>query len=294
MMSKNFDLPGQTSTQIYICSWSMLFIYTAFIVYASIVPLGHWNMPSRPIPYDFLYGWQNKIHLFDIYQNLLFYVPLGFLIALISHNKLHFILRLVLCFIFALILSTTLELTQSFHTTRVSSLLDVMLNTISGVIGGILGCLLTIKAIAWDKIQLKIFRTDKNKYLIFATTMLLFVGIAYHLYPYLPTLQYNHIKTGINPLFAFWNNPDIFNLNHFIKYFIQGTLLYLAGYILFKPKFRIVLLLMLILTILALKIVIISRYISMESLSGLICAVVLCAFISWLFNKFSSQSRHAA
>lgn len=291
MMRENFDPPESASSSVYLYGWGMLCFYTAFIVYASIVPFDHWAIPSQPIPYDFLYGWQKKIHLFDIYQNLLFYMPLGFLIALISQKKRHFILRLLLCFIFAFMLSTTLELTQSFHTTRVSSLLDVILNTLSSLMGGIVGCLLTIKAISWDKIQLRIFKTDTNQYLVFATTILLFVGIAYHLYPYLPTLQYSHIKTGIKPLFVFWSNPDIFNIQYFIKYFIQGILLYITGYVLFKPNFRIVLLLLLITTILSLKIVVISRYISMESLSGLVSAVVLCALIAWLF-RYCFKSHH--
>ncbi len=281
-MRENFDTTESIpkSFQLYGCG--LLFVYSAFIIYASVVPLAHWAMPAQPIPYDFLYGWQNKIHLFDIYQNLLFYMPLGFLLAFVTKNKLHFVLRLLLCFSCALVLSTSLEFIQSFHTTRVSSLLDVILNTLSGFIGGILGCILTTQVFAWDKLSYKIFKTNQNKLLLFAATMLLFIGMAYHLYPYLPTLQYSHVKTGLKPLLVFWHNPDIFHTNHFIKYFVQGIGLYIAGFILFKPNYRICLLLLLIATILCLKILIISRYISIESLGGLTSAVVLGAVITWL------------
>jgi len=268
-------------------SYVLLFIYSAFIIYASIVPLGHWAIPTKPIPYDFLYGWKNKIYLFDIYQNLLFYMPLGILIAFITKNKLPFILRLILCSSCALLLSTCLELIQGFHITRVSSLLDVILNTVSGFIGGILGCILTMQVFAYHRLSDKVFKTNQNKFLLFAATMLLFIGIAYHLYPYLPTLQYNHIKTGIKPLLVFWHNPDIFHFNHFIKYCIQGIGLYITGFILFKPNYRICLLLLLIVTILSLKVLIISRYASIESLGGLTSAVMLCSIFAYvLHNRF--------
>lgn len=263
----------------------MLLMYLAFILYASITPLGYWDFPSNPYPQDLIYGWQNKIHLFDIGQNLLFYMPLGVLVALLGYEKFKLGKILLIGFGLSAVISLSMESIQSFHVTRVSSILDVALNTLSGAFGVIVGVVLFQGKDFWQHVYNTIFQGDKHPLVIFLASCTIFCWIGYHLYPYLPTLQYSHIKYGISPLIKVLKDPTLFQEQHFIKYFIQGICLYLASCLLFKPYFRLFGLGLIIFIVLTIKVAVVSRYVTLEAISGL-GAGLLCTSFLFLIARF--------
>lgn len=265
-------------------AWLMLLMYLAFIFYASITPLGHWAFPSNPYPHDLIYGWQNKIHLFDIGQNLLFYLPLGILVALLGYEKFKLGKIFLIGLSLSALISLSMESLQSFHVTRVSSILDVALNTLSGAFGVIIGVLLFQGKQFWQQVYNTIFQGDKHPFFIFLASCTIFCWIGYHLYPYLPTLQYSHIKYGISPLIKGLENPSLFQEQHFVKYFIQGICLYLASCLLFKPYFRLLGLGLIIFIVLSIKVAVVSRYVTLEAISGL-GAALLCTSMLFLITR---------
>ncbi len=75
----------------------------------------------------------------DYWQNILLFTPLGISLFIITANKYRNIwLILIVCCSFSAVLSTVVELTQLFISTRVSNLTDIICNTIGGGVGGII------------------------------------------------------------------------------------------------------------------------------------------------------------
>lgn len=75
----------------------------------------------------------------DYWQNILLFIPLGISLFIITANKYRNIwLILIVCCLFSAVISTVVELTQLFISTRVSNLTDIICNTIGGGVGGIL------------------------------------------------------------------------------------------------------------------------------------------------------------
>lgn len=101
-----------------------------FILYGGFYPFRPFVAPTQGIWEILYFNAVHKVFLFDIVQNLLFFLPLGFIAALYSvavHDRIRWSLILLL----GLCLSTFVEMTQSYLPMRVPSLLDIVLNAIS-------------------------------------------------------------------------------------------------------------------------------------------------------------------
>ncbi len=101
-----------------------------FILYGGFYPFTPFVPPTQGIWEVLYFNAVHKVFLFDILQNLLFFLPLGFIatlysVAISKRIRWPFILLLGLC------LSAFVEITQSYLPMRVPSLLDIVLNAIS-------------------------------------------------------------------------------------------------------------------------------------------------------------------
>lgn len=259
----------------------VLCIYSVFLIFVSTIPYDHYVRPTKPILQDFLYGWHNKIFLFDIVQNIIAYIPLGFMFYLVVFTKFnsHW-LSILSSILISLILSSSLEITQSFNPIRVSSLLDMILNTIGGFIGGLIAWLVILSRRFWLKqIQLNFKLNSNYPKLQISALFLLLIWVAYHFYPYIPSLHPSHIKYALKPIFLVYKNIELFNHAYFLKYFIQGLLLYLVSIPLLKPNRRFLMLGLFVGAVMMVKLTIISRYLTFESLLGLASAILMCEIL---------------
>lgn len=268
-----------------------VFIYTAFIVFVSIIPLDDWQAPQKPFPYALLYGWQHRVFLFDIVQNLLLYIPLGFLITLIYHLEKKSLLRCMLAsFLFALLLCTCMETVQIYNPIRVSSLLDIALNASSGLIGSFIGLIFIATFRFWEnQFHLTVKIDYSSRLLQVFAFVLMIIWVLYHLYPYVPTLHPTHLKSAIKPIQEVLHNWSSFESDVFYKYALQGIFLYIVSIPLLQAKRRLFILLLLITGVLLLKVTIITRYLALEAILGLIASLIVMECLIKISEKIAKK-----
>ena len=121
------------------------FAYAALIVYASLYPFEGWRWPPGRAFVDMLaLPWPPYRVVFDLWANLLGYLPLGLLICLALPQR---ITALVLGAVLPLLLSYGAEVAQHFLPGRHPSLVDLTLNGAGALLGVGLG--VALHALGW-------------------------------------------------------------------------------------------------------------------------------------------------
>lgn len=116
--------------------------WLVLIVHASLYPFSGWRSQDMP-PWSYLEApWSPYWTGFDVWLNLLAYLPLGFLFALALARSGHLRWAWLLGLLGPALLSLLLEGLQSYLPQRVPSRLDLLLNAAGGGIGALLALLL--------------------------------------------------------------------------------------------------------------------------------------------------------
>lgn len=118
-----------------------LLIYTLLIVYASWYPFSGWRDMGLQ-PFDYLsarlpYYWT----LFDLWTNIVGYIPLGMLLVFSLHPLLRARWAILPVIVAGALLSACMEAVQTYLPTRVPSNLDLATNILGTAIGALLGAL---------------------------------------------------------------------------------------------------------------------------------------------------------
>ena len=130
----------------------LLVAWAALIVYASWFPLTGWRWPAGAGVGTLLgLPWPRGHSSFDIASNLLGYVPLGTLLALVpGHQRDRSVAAVRNATALAAVLSYGLEVGQNLLPLRVPSLLDWLLNVSGAALGALLGLWLArTDALGW-------------------------------------------------------------------------------------------------------------------------------------------------
>ncbi|PUA18046.1 VanZ family protein [Glaciimonas sp. PCH181] len=119
-----------------------LVIYLLLIVYASWYPFAGWRdvglAPWAYLSAPFPHYWT----VFDVWTNVVGYMPLGLLLALVLPRKIPVVATVLLIAIAGILFSGTMEAVQTYLPTRVSSNLDLLTNSCGGLLGGIIGVII--------------------------------------------------------------------------------------------------------------------------------------------------------
>jgi len=118
-----------------------LLVYTLLIVYASWYPFSGWRDMGLQ-PFDYLsarlpYYWT----LFDLWTNIVGYIPLGMLLVFSLHPLLKARWAILPGILAGALLSACMEAVQTYLPTRVPSNLDLATNILGTAIGALLGAL---------------------------------------------------------------------------------------------------------------------------------------------------------
>ena len=127
----------------------------------------------------------------DILANIALYAPLGFFLALALSRPLGLVLSVIVITLFALMLSTSIELTQFYIPGRYTSVYDAANNTLGGFLGALIG------GLVGGRVRfplLRNFTADPVAALILAA----FFG--YRLYPYVPTIDLHKYLRAVRGL----------------------------------------------------------------------------------------------
>lgn len=118
-------------------TWPLVWIYALLIVYASLYPFDQWRVQGIA-PWAFLTAplpryWTG----FDVWSNVLGYIPLGFLLTLAMHRTRPQRPAVVLATLVAAALSLSMESLQMFLPVRVPSNVDAALNAAGALMGAV-------------------------------------------------------------------------------------------------------------------------------------------------------------
>lgn len=253
----------------------LVVIYTLFLVTVSLMPFERFHNPSLRFPHELLHTWQHQVELFDVVQNILAYIPYGCLLFMLLYTIRHrYILHTLIATTLCFVLSLGIESAQCFNPVRTSSLVDVIFNAAGGFIGALTGIIFALTRSFWF-MQLKhSFKYNSNRLPIQLTAMIgILFWAGYHLYPFTPSIHPSHMKYALKPVLTFVNDIQTFNNAIFIKYLWQGCILAILSSLILKPQRRFGLLCIFIFSVMAVKMIIVSRYLSVESMLGLLGAI---------------------
>lgn len=269
----------------------LLLTTIVFIFYAALFPFHDWRTPSGSIFNIVMYGWFEHIFLFDVVQNLLFFLPFGLFAAgyiILQNRKLYAVLFLPTVASFCL--SLCIETIQTYNPARLPSLLDVSLNTISGFLGALLSLFLMPyypKLIQQIKSSVQMGNNKQNLWPYFG--LLIWLGWAgYQLFPFIPTLHPKQLFEGILPVYLFFKKEIAFHFERFCFYALQGTLLYFSGKLFLNPLRFIPILLGFVSFIFILKMTIVARLFSIEMIAGCLGVISLLALGQKMFEYLTA------
>jgi len=143
----------------------------------------------------------------DLISNIVLFLPFGFFGIQALSARIPTFLSIVLVFSLGAATSLGVEIAQYFMTMRNTSIYDLALNSISVLIGAVAGCANWHRLIAGGTVH------GVRPRSIFPLLMIA-AWAAYRLFPYLPTIDFLHVKDAIKPLLAFTPLPPADVLRH--------------------------------------------------------------------------------
>ena len=146
-MSYDFGMPSEDDTresarpadvrQVRPLAWTLAVAYLLVIAYASLQPFSGWHIPPEEVRRFFTAPWPPYITLQDVLLNVAAYVPLAFLCTMAFLARYSQPRAVLIGIGFGFVVSTSMEVLQSFMAARVASNVDVLANTLGTLIGAL-------------------------------------------------------------------------------------------------------------------------------------------------------------
>ncbi|HZM36661.1 MAG TPA: VanZ family protein [Burkholderiales bacterium] len=265
--------------------------YAALIAYASLYPFG-WEFAGVDA-LGLLHGkWSAYAPNADNAANLLAYLPLGLLLALCLSGIGSFALRVIVATLAGAALSLSMEFLQQYVPTRVASVADLATNTCGALAGALLASFLDPArfpghlAARWRAQWVKPGREyDLGLIVVGAWALSQWL-------PAVPSLSVGNLRAGLAPAWQTLHELSGFDLLEFGRY-----TLYLSGLALLvrtlgnpgRPVLRVFF--VLVAAVLACKVPVIGRQLSLEAVAGAAAAIVLSSL--WLALRVRAVARVA-
>jgi glycopeptide antibiotics resistance protein len=115
---------------------SLLLIYCLLLVFGTWFPLSNWDWSAGGVSQFLAMDIFEHMSLLDACINLVIYMPFGFLAAQLLAGTV--LSRTVITTLLGVLLSTGLEMGQTFLPGRFTSLSDIILNTLGTMLGALI------------------------------------------------------------------------------------------------------------------------------------------------------------
>ncbi|MCU6435665.1 VanZ family protein [Undibacterium sp. Jales W-56] len=183
-----------------------LLAYVFLIVYASLYPFSGWQNDNLAALSDLIRQWPRYWTAFDALTNVLGYIPLGMLIVFALYPVCRRSFSVAIASVAGALLSASMEITQYFLPSRVTSLLDFLTNAGGALIGALIGALMIPLLLEKGRLRLLRKRWLYNE----ATREILVLGLwpMAQIYPQ----AYLFGLGQILPILSFWIN-DFFDIS---------------------------------------------------------------------------------
>jgi VanZ family protein len=211
----------------------------------------------------------------DLISNIVLFLPFGFLGMQALPERIPKLVRYALVFGLGTATSLGIEISQYYTTMRTTSVYDLGLNAISVLIGAVAG------GANWQR-----FVSGGATYGIRPRSIYPLAAVAawagYRLFPYVPTIDFQHVKDAIKPLLAITSVPITDVVRHFGM--VLGLALLLQA--IFSPRSAILALILMALGVIAAKPFIVTTVISPAEVVGTVAALAI-----WLAVLSQANSR---
>jgi VanZ family protein len=271
MLAQKKEQPSSTSPYLAAA-------YALLIVYGSLYPFSDW-LPAEDVFAFFTGPWPRYFIRSDIITNLLVYLPLGLLTARALRHRLRPGNTILAATLICLLLSFSMESLQAMLPGRVSSRLDLLLNGLGGL-GGALLARLTLNPPG----PLRQFAALRREWFLPGRAMdlgLVALGLwaLSQLTPLLLSLDTDFLRKSLLPL---WTPgfPSPFNWPQLAAYASTVAGLGLFTSSLVRPEKNICLpFIGFVSSVLLVKILVMGRYLSQETMIGAAIGLVLAVLL---------------
>lgn len=242
--------------------------YVVMLLYGSLYPFSGWTIPAAPL-LSFLGSWPATFELADIVQNVLVYAPLGLFTVLWLVGTLRLRTALILATLSGVTLSFFIENIQQFIPSRVASTSDLVMNLLGTLLGGIAATFFTRETFSGAK--LSEFRNQWFRAGSLPNIGLVTLGLwtLSQTSPLVPSLDIAHLRHGLSLLFHSLQTPGSIAVPDMLIYALYitglGLLTFTIGY---RDKPVFFLFVALIVFVLASKVLVEGRQLSLEALAG--------------------------
>lgn len=252
--------------------------YLLLIVYGTLFPFQNWQWHS--ISLSLMLDWPEHLLRFDIFLNFFIYFPLGFLIVALLRPRVSLFLAVVIASLTGFCLSIMLEFGQSFLPSRHSTIVDVVFNGAGVIIGAVISATVLSKNTQINRFinfyhHLFIPSVKTNVALV-VVSMWLFK----QLMPLVPSFGKYDLEYGIRPILSVMNQPVNFDWVKSLIYLLSVITLTLIISTCVREKKnlsgRVTSLVFLVFSI---KIIIITRQLSMEAILGAFTGLFVFRFL---------------
>ena len=251
----------------------LLALTTALILYGTLYPF---NFLAGAHPGDLgallIASLQVRSGRGDILSNVVLFLPFGFFAMQAWLARAPRLLRLIVVVVAGALLSFGIEYAQTYLPQRTPSLYDIMLNTFGTFVGAVAG---------WADWRGSLAKARAaNRPLVIFPLLLLAAWLGYRLFPFVPTLDFQHFKDALKPLFSTGLIPvDV--SRHFIVTLVIGRLLQAVT----TPGRALLAMVVIALGVVAAKPFIMTKVILPSELAGVVAGVavwvVLLSRMSW-------------
>lgn len=208
----------------------------------------------------------------DILSNVILFLPFGFFAMQAWLARAPRLARLIVVVVAGAALSFGIEYAQTFLPQRTPSLYDVALNTFGTFAGAVAGW------VDWRESFAK--ARAANRPLVIFPFVLLAAWLGYRLFPYVPTLDLQHVKDALKPLFS-TGLISLDVLRHFIVTLVIGRLVQAVT----TPGRALLAMMLITLGVIAAKPFILTKVILPSETAGVVAGVavwvVLLSRLSW-------------
>jgi VanZ family protein len=254
--------------------YRILLIVIALIVYGSLYP---WDFHSTQLAVSplwvLIHSWPTQIDRFlvrDIAVNVLIYMPVGVFGFLALRQNVHTAFAVSVTLLFALTLSSGIEMIQLFDDARECSASDVVCNVAGTALGVALG------SVYQHWLRRFLARAETAKFLHPSGAVLLFYAwLAYQGFPLMPLLSRTKLAEKIRDLFWEVSVYPLETFTYFVEWLVVAQLL---ESVLGAERTR--RLFPLLLLVLPAKLLIAGRTVSWSELAGAVLAYICSYFLS--------------
>lgn len=265
----------------------ILLSYAALLTYGTWFPIDRWDWELGGWGAFLAMDWPTRIPRSDLVINIIVYVPFGVAAGLLFRRGP--VVSGILAAVLGFLLSSFLELGQTYLPGRVTSATDIALNTISATLGAVAtGLLLRSRAL---KRYLNALSSDlRHPGIDHLGLIVLALWVFSQWSPWVPTLDFGNLKQGLAPFRVLGDGAPPYFLLKCGSYFAMLTGLMALGLRLFNDRELAARWLVIGMFVVLLgKVPIVMRQLSPEAL----LAAVLVAIMALQLRRLSSSSLQA-